>query len=299
MESREYLASFKDRYDDYHRNGGKAGLAFEALASLTRLSDLPAQPVLPVVFVNHPGRNYSSASAPPVTFESLKKAEPSIVLGLEGAPGHQRGTPIGAYPADVRLIDRWDPLAAGIDGMWDQWLRKGLDVWAAIANSDFHNERDDFWPCEFAATWLYAPDRTVDGVIRALRAGSFFAEHGHIVSEVELLVRLDDQARAIVPGETVSTRAGAHATVSLQMKVPPADYLGRTNRIDTVELIGISATRTDVIFSGVPGDVDAFKTVVTIPDGGIVLRARGRRSSSGEPGLMFYTNPIRLSAPSH
>jgi hypothetical protein len=65
-----------------------------------------------------------------------------------------------------------------------------------------------------------------------------------------------------------------------------------------VELIAISATKTEVLFSGPPGKIDAFKTVVTVPDGGVVLRARGRRSVDREPGLMFYTNPIRISAPS-
>jgi hypothetical protein len=197
----------------------------------------------------------------------------------------------------VTLVDRWDPMAAEIDGAWDQWLRKGLSVWAAIANSDFHNEHDDFWPCEFAATWVYAPDRTIDGVIRAMHAGSFFAEHGHIASEVDLHAKFDGQPRVIRVGETVAASAGTKATVSLELKTPPTDYLGRDNRIDIVELIGISATSTDVLFHGAPGTAEAFKTTVTVPAGGIVLRARGRRSIDGEPGLMFYTNPIRITAP--
>src|SRR5262249_1388969 len=159
----------------------------------------------------------------------------------EGGPGHQRGTPLGAYAADTTLIDRWDPLAANPDGVWDHWLGSGLDVWAAIADSDFHNERDDFWPCEFAATGIYAPDRTVDGVLRALHAGSFFAEHGHIASEVELQVRVDGLPRPVVSGEAIASKAGDQATVSLRMTVPALDYLGRDNHIDTVELIAISA----------------------------------------------------------
>jgi hypothetical protein len=111
------------------------------------------------------------------------------------------------------LIDRWDPLTAEVGGAWDNWLRSGLDIWAAIANSDFHG-RGDFLPCEFASTWVYAPDRTVDGVIRALRAGSFFAEHGHIVTEVELRASFDGQPRPFVPGETAATAAGARVNVT-------------------------------------------------------------------------------------
>src|SRR5262249_7128186 len=163
----------------------------------------------------------------------------------------------GAYPPDSRLADRWDPLAATVDGAWDQWLREGIDVWPAIASSDFHNERDDFWPCEFAATWIYAPDRSVDAVLRAMHAGSFFAEHGHIVSEVELDVKLSGSPRPVVSGETIVSKAGDQATVSLQMRVPALDYRGRENRIDNVELIGISALKTAVLFSGPPGHPDA------------------------------------------
>src|SRR5262249_16845371 len=155
---------------------------------------------------------------------------PAVLVGLEGAPGHQRATPLGAYPPDVLLPGRWDPLAATLDGAWDQWLREGIDVWSAIASSDFHNEHDDFWPCEFAATWIYAPDRSVDGVLRALHAGSFFAEHGHIASEVELQVRVDGSPRPVVPGETIALKAGDRAAVSLHMRVSPLDYRGRENR---------------------------------------------------------------------
>ena len=32
-----------------------------------------------------------------------------------------------------------------------------------------------------------------------------------------------------------------------------------------------------------------------IPDGGVVIRARGRRKLDSEPGLMFYTNPVRVT----
>ena len=129
---------------------------------------------------------------------------------------------------------------AQVGGAWDLWLRHGLSVWAAIADSDFHNEGGDFWPCEFAATWVYAPDRTVDGVIRAMRAGSFFAEHGHIVSNVALQVSLAGLPRPAQAGETVSASVGLKATVSLHIDVSATDFLGRANRIDTVELIAIS-----------------------------------------------------------
>jgi hypothetical protein len=291
METSDVLMAFKERFDDQTKDGDTSLLAAQALAALTpkELERLP-----PVVFFNHPSRRPDSASAPANTFLSLQTNSPSLLIGLEGAPGHQRATPLGAYTSGGMLDERWDPLAAEIDGAWDQWLRRGLDVWMAIANSDFHNEREDFWPCEFATTWVYAPDRSIEGVIRAVRAGSFFAEHGHIASEVELLARLDGQPVPVRAGEMVATAAGATATVSLQLKIPATDYLGRENHIDNVELIGVAAEKTSVLFSGAPAGTEAFRTTITVPSGGIVLRARGRRNINGEPALMFYTNPIRV-----
>ena len=293
MENIEVLAGFKERFDDQVKEGENPELA---LAGLAALMPKDRAALAPVVIANHPSRRPASTSAPLLTFEALKKAAPSILIGFEGAPGHQRGAPLGSYAPGI-LVDRWDPLAAQIDGAWDQWLRKGLQVWAAIATADFHGEQGDFWPCEFAATRIYAPDRTGDGVIRALRAGSFFAEHGHIVTEAELQATFDGVAHPITAGETAATTAGTRATVTLRLKVPPTDYLGRENHIDTVELIGISATKTETLFSGPPGGTDALSISVIVPAGGVVLRARGRRGVDGEPALMFYTNPIRLTTP--
>jgi hypothetical protein len=253
------------------------------------------QTLAPVVFFTHPSRIPDSPSASKTTFEALARHAPSILIGIEGGPGHQRGTPLGAYPGDG-LIDRWDPLAADVGGAWDLWLRHGLSVWAAIADSDFHNEGQDFWPCEFAATRVYAPDRTVDGVIRAMRAGSFFAEHGHIVSSVALQVRLAGLPRPAQAGETVSASVGVKATVSLDIDVPATDFLGRANRIDTVELIAISKDTSAIVHSGAPATPAAFSFELIVPPGGLVVRARGRRNVDGEPALMFYTNPIRIAA---
>jgi hypothetical protein len=218
----------------------------------------------------------------------------SLPVGIEGAPGHQRANPLGAYGSKARPVDRWDPIAAEIGGTWDTWLQHGLDVWAAVADSDFHGEGDDFFPCQFGATWIYAPDRTVDGVLRALRAGSFFAEHGHIVTTAILDATVPGQLRAVTSGEVLQTAPGAVAIVTLRLTVPATDYLDRENRIDRVELVGVSKGGAQVLFAGPPGSTEAFTVPVTVPSEGIVLRARGTRATP-DGNLMFYTNPIRLT----
>jgi hypothetical protein len=129
-----------------------------------------------------------------------------------------------------------------------------------------------------------------------MRAGSFFAEHGHIVSNAALQVRLPGLPRPAQMGETVSASVGLKATVSLRIDVSATDFLGRANRIDTVELIAISKDASDIVHSGAPSTPAAFSVELTVPPGGLVVRARGRRNINGEPALMFYTNPIRITA---
>lgn len=292
METSAIFGDFKERYDDEVKQGEDAELALAALAALTPKN---VKALAPVVFFNHPMRRPGSTSLPRLTLSALRRAAPTILIGFEGAPGHQRSVPLGAYRDPSLLIDRWDPMTAQVDGAWDQWLREGIDFWAAMASADFHGADGDFWPCEFATTHVYAPDRSVDGVIRALRAGSFFAEHGHIVTEALLEARFDGQPHVFQPGETAAAAVGAQARVSLQLTIPPVDYLGRENRIDVVELIGISQSKTETLVSGPPGTPKAFSASVAVPNGGIVLRARGRRTLEDGSSLMFYTNPIRIN----
>lgn len=295
MEKVELLALFKDRFDDWNKKGENPELAREALAWLAKAN---AAGVAPVVMMNHPTRTPNSTSAPLLTFEALHRVAPSILTAVEGGPGHQRSTPLGSYKNPNLLVNRWDPIVAEVGGAWDTWLGKGLDVWGAAADADFHGEAGDFQPCAFSSTWIYGPDRTPNGIIRALRAGSYFGEQGHIAERVELRVKADDQPGPIVPGQRLTARAGTRLTVTLKVEVPATDYLGEPNRIDSVELIGIANQKATVLFSGAPVGPEAFSVPVTVPPGGIVLRARGQRGTDPQSALMFYTNPVRISTSS-
>jgi len=225
----------------------------------------------------------------------LPAALPGIVAGVEGGPGHQRSNPLGSYRRPETLIDRWDPIVAQVGGTWDTWLGKGLDVWGATADADFHHENGEYWPCEFSSTWLYAPDRSVDGVIRALHAGSYFGEHGHIVQKAELVATPAGQTRGAVPGQRLTVAAGTTVSVSMALDIPDTDFEGKANHVDVVELIGVAGGKSTVLFSDAPATPLAFNVPVNVPAGGIVLRARGRRTVDGGPALQFYTNPIRIT----
>lgn len=286
----ELLAEFKRRFDDYGRDDG------EVLDAEAAQRWLAAQATArPVILLNHPSRKRERGESIRDDFLRWRRAGDSLI-GFSGAPGHQRQVPLGAYAGPLQLIDRWDPAAAIVGGAWDQLLADGFLVWGAIAPSDFHSDRGgDFWPGEFSETWVYAAERSVDGILDALRAGSFFACHGGIARQVELLVDSDGLDRPARPGEIIEVDGGT-IDVRLQLRVPDQDLQGTANRIDQIELVGIQGQTARVLATTPWGGgqrVELLKNFV-VPDGGLVVRARGRRVVSDGPDLMFYTNPVQV-----
>src|SRR5205085_128756 len=119
---------------------------------------------------NHPSRQDASSMENVPDVLAWRKVN-DLVIGFEGAPGHQGSKAIGSYHYKVKPIDRWDPVVATVGDAWDTLLGQGIDVWGAQAHSDFHNDSpsglNDYWPGQFSETWLYAPDRSANAVLRA------------------------------------------------------------------------------------------------------------------------------------
>ncbi len=320
------LKEIKARFDDLGRDSHDEKLAHEALQWLDDQSAAWAVP--PAVIFNHPSRKVARSLDQLDKLRRFREVTPHLI-GIEGAPGHQGATPLGSYPGPEAVVDRWDPAAARVGDVWDRLLASGEDWWGALAFSDFHEERadglSDHWPGQFAETWLYVPERTAEGVLRALRAGSFFAGHGAIVREVAFEVEAAGLPRPAWAGEAIRVPASAEITVRVAMSVPERDWSGAPNRIDRIELIAVDAAGARVIAARAPdvagsartageagaagsakvagsaGTMAAGATAVLeeslrVPPGGVVLRARGRRQVAGGPALCFYTNAIRVIA---
>ena len=167
------LAEFRQRFDDYDRADESKATAEAGLDWLAGIAhDLP---LTPVVIYNHPSRKRTSSRSNVDDMVRWRSAS-DVVIGFEGGPGHQGRLPFGSYSDKEPTIDRWDPVVARPGDAWDQLLQRGYDVHGAVASSDFHNDNpadlNDFWPCQFAETWYYVPEKTVSGVLRAMRAGS-------------------------------------------------------------------------------------------------------------------------------
>jgi len=259
----------------------------------------------PVVIYNHVSRKQPDQEKT----ESLLRywwGVNSLVIGFSGAPGHQANNPLGSYSSSEDLIDRWDIAVAQVGGVWDRLLGRGIEMWAARAPSDFHDtdpERSgDYWPGEFSETWLYAPERSAQGVFKALGSGTFFAAHGHIVRRAVLSVHAPGLSRAAWPGEVIQVAPETRVTAAVEMQVPELDWAGQPNRIDRIELIAITPKGARVVASREPSDKRSGKGMlmmaqtVEVPVGGVVLRVRGRRIVDDGPDLMFYTNPVRVLA---
>ena len=291
------LKEFKARFDDLAPQHHDEALAVAALQWLTR--ETAGANVPPVVIFNHPSRKLAHSLEPLAKLRRFRADSP-LLVAIEGSPGHQGRTPIGSYERTVTTIDRWDPVAARVGDLWDQLLQSGEDWWGALAFSDFHEEvadgLHDYWPGQFSETWLYVPERTPAGVLRALHAGSFFANHGAIARAVQLTVSAPGLERPAWAGESIRVAPSSAVHARLEMTVPERDWSGEPNRIDQIELIAVDANGARVVAARAPAAATvAFEESLAVPPGGVVLRARGTRTMSGGPNLCFYTNPIRVS----
>ncbi len=291
------MAEFKAQFDDLGRDQHDARLAADALRWLDERGRTTS--VKPVMIYNHPGRKSADSAEAETRIRSWYGVN-DVVVGLSGAPGHQQHVRLGAYKGPVQPIDRWDPAVAEVGGVWDRLLRDGIDVWGARAASDFHTadsrQSADYWPGEFSETWLYVPERTPNGVLRAFRAGAFFAAHGHIARKVELTVALPELPRPAQVGEVIEAPGGTGLNIQLTAEVPSSDWRGAPNTIDLIELIVTDESGSRVI-PCVPagaGQVSVQKMIAAPASGPLVVRARGRRTIYDGPDLLFYTNPIRV-----
>jgi hypothetical protein len=292
------LAVFKQRYDDLDRRPHDPKLAADGLRWLAA-NATSIDGIAPVAVYEHPSRA-DARSMENVPDMKAWRAVNDIIIGFAGAPGHQGNKPIGSYAYKELPIDRWDAAAARIGDAWDTLLREGLDVWAAYAPSDFHSESlsglGDYWPGQFSETWVYAPERSSVGVLRALRAGSFFADHGRIVRQAELHVSAPGLSRPAGAGEVISVAKNAEVSIDLSFIVPPEAWRPGPNHVDHVEIISIDRDGARIIAQGRPqGTGPAITKTVQVSDEGMVFRARGFSILETGTRLAFYTNPVRVA----
>ena len=253
--------------------------------------------VSPVVTYEHPSRldAHSMENVPDVI---AWRAVNDLVMGFSGAPGHQGTKPIGSYKYKETFIDRWDPVAARVGDAWDTLLRPGPRRVGRVRTFRLPHRTASrsrrLLARRIFRDVVYAPDRSAAGVLRALRAGSFFADHGRIVREVELQVNTAGLPRAAGAGETISV-VGTHRSLPIHAASAANRVAQRTkSHRFAVELIA-SINRVQRSWRKAArhhrGRADAHRARA---GGGLVLRARGFRILETGTRLDLYTNPVRI-----
>lgn len=250
-----------------------------------------------LLIYNHPSR---STRGPAESISNLTRwhaAAPYFSL-MAGAPGHQNAKVTGSYTGPQLTVDRWDPAVAEIGGVWDQMLSRGYQIWAALASSDYHNERLDKAPCTFSRTHLAVPERSYRGVLKALRSGTFWADQGRILDQLWFTVGFEGLEQAVYPGSVVSVGdSGSSARVSLSIE----RGIGSVGSPLVVEIIGNCGTgRTEILaeynLSARSSEVAGLIPLQAMGQDkeSCFMRARVRLVMVLGPDLLAYTNPIRL-----
>lgn len=288
---RVVLPQFKSSFD--RGFGAATSTVPEALTWVASVTSDASERVL---IYNHPLRNSSSTPERADSDLTAWSAAGDVLVGVEGGPGHQRRPASRLYEKNV-LQHRWDPAVAQIGGTWDRLLERGISLWGAIANSDFHDDEGDEEPCRFAQTFLQVPEQSAKGVLQAIRAGSFWAGHGRVLRNLMLTVNAPGLVVPASPGETIRFRSGGKVSVRIVAERMPgaatrplvAEIIGncQSGRVELIASLTIEAGRSEADLLGLP--------VVSGSDGATCfLRARVRSIEGDAGDLVAYTNPIRI-----
>jgi len=289
---------------------------------LAALAHLRGVSPLPLMLINHPSRTATGVGqwgdVAPSELHAWHAAAPQVLVGMEGAPGHQATRDErGLYRnAAAPTFGGFDQMTTQVGGVWDQMLAAGTRFWITASSDSHVNQRDggsDFDPGEYSKTYVWAR-RQADDILGGVRAGRMFAVTGDLIDAMEFSVQASDGSGAAARmGDTLVLPAGTPMRVQLRVRRPAAaNAAGQHPVLQQVQLIAGSGdadtphmqTRR---FTAREWKQDGAWYQVSwellAPAGGGFVRARG--SSTGEPApladikgedpwqdLWFYSNPV-------
>lgn len=327
---REQLCAFEQAFDREQTGRDRREDMLAALTHLARYEPLP------LVIANHPSR---AAPGPgrwglvsPEALRAWQDAAPEVLVGFEGAPGHQAAALStdgperrGGYP-HIATLGGFDPMVAVLGGVWDGLLAEGRRWWAT-ASSDHHQDYRtggvDFWPGEYCKTLVKAQAQTPAGIMAALRAGRVIAVTGDLIAGLELRARTRPRAGAAFGpwrehelGATLPPSVGGADDLALAIELarPVApNAAGQRPELDHIDLIvgGPEGTRVAERWTARDGRREGHRLCLRTELSGlreaVYLRLRGTNSRRDEPEpdpfgvdpwveLWFYSAPVFLPA---
>ena len=277
----------------------------------------------PLVLINHPSRTATGVGrwgeVEPAELRAWHDAAPRVLVGMEGAPGHQAAAAHrGLYRhAAAPTFGGFDQMTAQVGGMWDTMLAEGRRFWITATSDSHVNLRDggrDFDPGQYSKTYVWARHEAGD-ILNGMREGRMFAVTGDLIDALELTVHAArDADRTAAMGGTLALPADGMMRVELRVRQPAQpNSNGERPALDHVELI--VGTSDD---NGVPQmevkrvGADEWKSEgqwlsmsweLPVPPQGGFARARGTSTSEAAPladvpgedpwqDLWFYSNPV-------
>ncbi len=220
---------------------------------LTALNAMQAEENQPILIVNHPARladkRDSYKKVTPAKLRQWQDTAPDVVIGMEGAPGHQANAlnPDGSIRKNglrggyhnFPTMGGFDQMTAIVGGVWDSMLSEGRQWWIT-ATSDSHMHytegRTDFWPGEYSKTYVFAK-KQYDDIMHAMREGKIFVTTGDLIDSLFVEVTNTDNETANI-GETITVTPGDTVTLTIKFRDPDTQNFGRQNpsveRIDVI-----------------------------------------------------------------
>lgn len=245
------ISDFEYQFDASDKDTSRAGQGLvkqnkthaDAVAAVTYLQT--HYPGSSYVVINHPSRMLAFSAA---ALRDLNNAGPSVCFGMEGFPGHQKESNRGGYGSNLgentykaRTYGGADYMVAKVGGLWDSLLGEKRHFWIFV-NSDFHSAAADadFYPGEYAKTYVFCKDNTPQSIVDGLRSGNSFAVQGDLINALDFTAQAG-QAKATM-GQDLQVKKGSDVMVVIRFKSPARNNNGDKPTVDHVDLIGGDVT---------------------------------------------------------
>ena len=201
-------------------------------------------------------------------FRDLNNAAPDVAFGFEGMPGHQKEANRGSYTKTADGGGTYGGAGiyiAKVGGLWDAMLGEGRHWWTFV-NSDFHSEEVDFYPGEYARTFVSVPDDNGNGridspeVVNGLRSGNSFSVHGDLINALDFTASYASNSATM--GETLEVANGGRLPIRIRFRSPARNTHGDAVAVDHVDLIAgeVKGKVAPTLADGTPNPAYAVDT---------------------------------------
>ncbi|GEM81518.1 hypothetical protein [Vibrio superstes] len=239
-----------DFHDEYAKGGGNSKELEHSLNAVRELEEHDNA----VFAFNHPSRKHK------VTIGDIRhfhNAAPNAMIGMEGAPGHQRNPWARGSYAEIEPIvipeyedeygiayngqtyGGFDYMTTRIGGVWDALLSEGRQF-SVLSQSDFHSFIKDFWPNQYSKTHVYLQEESGEGLVDALKSGTMYVTHGDIISNLHFAAT--GAGNTAWMGNTLSVDAGTDVELTIRFDIPELNHSGQEPDVAFVDVIGGEVT---------------------------------------------------------